>query len=484
MIKNGRQYKITKAQARQFRATLKALQGQTRPKTTSPRIWQAQFDAIQSQCGDLEEDVRNYESLLSVRPAVIEVRSLEEIPRALIQARIALDLSQKALAERMGLKEQQVQRYEATDYSTATLTRLIEVANALGVRISESVFLPQAKLTKSALIERLGASGISYEFLAEKLLPADIVDALEELSDDGESVAIVEASKILRGIYGWEINDLCGVHELQFPSAATATARFKIPAGQRGKSLSGYVVYANYLALVVANASTNLNRVPLPDNPSLVRSTLLKRGPEIDLRAVLEFLWESGIPVLPLSDAGNFHGACWRVGGRNVIVAKQRSPYASRWAFDLLHEFHHACQNPSDSTHSWIEGSDLASLGRVSLEEQEANRFAGEVLLDGRAEELVEQCVELARGNIRNLKAAVPEVAQREGVATDHLANYMAYRLSLQKENWWGTAAKLQQTSENPFELACQIFLERFNFGQINSLDARILQRAIATDEN
>ena len=56
-----------------------------------------------------------------------------ELPTVLIKARIAQGLSQKDLAERLGLQEQQIQRYEATDYASASLTRIREVVSALGV---------------------------------------------------------------------------------------------------------------------------------------------------------------------------------------------------------------------------------------------------------------------------------------------------------------------------------------------------------------
>ena len=36
-------------------------------------------------------------------------------------------------AERLGLQEQQIQRYEATDYASASLTRIKEVVSALGI---------------------------------------------------------------------------------------------------------------------------------------------------------------------------------------------------------------------------------------------------------------------------------------------------------------------------------------------------------------
>ena len=56
---------------------------------------------------------------------------LNDLPQALIRARIASGLSQRELAMRLGLKEQQIQRYEATKYASASLSRVIEVAQAI-----------------------------------------------------------------------------------------------------------------------------------------------------------------------------------------------------------------------------------------------------------------------------------------------------------------------------------------------------------------
>ena len=62
-----------------------------------------------------------------------QLKTVAELPTLLIKARIAQGLSQKELAERLGLKEQQIQRYEATDYASARLARIKEVVGALGI---------------------------------------------------------------------------------------------------------------------------------------------------------------------------------------------------------------------------------------------------------------------------------------------------------------------------------------------------------------
>ena len=134
MIKNERQYRITKAQAAKFSKALDKLRQQ--PNTElHPVIAKAQEDALRSQLADLENELREYESLKSGDFAMESLKTVAEVSSVLIKARIATGLSQRDLAERVGLKEQQIQRYEATDYATANLARIMGVVSALGTAV-------------------------------------------------------------------------------------------------------------------------------------------------------------------------------------------------------------------------------------------------------------------------------------------------------------------------------------------------------------
>jgi ribosome-binding protein aMBF1 (putative translation factor) len=138
MIKNERQYRITKAQAQKFEQALAQLMQAEVAKQENPLLWQVQRDALSSQMNDLQEELKEYEALTSRslnQPVVLNLRSLSELPFALIKARIAAKLSQKALADRLGIKEQQIQRYEATEYASANLSRVIEISEALGLKL-------------------------------------------------------------------------------------------------------------------------------------------------------------------------------------------------------------------------------------------------------------------------------------------------------------------------------------------------------------
>jgi DNA-binding XRE family transcriptional regulator len=139
MIKNERQYRITKAQAQRFEQALVDLANCTEvQKQENPILFEAQISALQSQLNDLREELTEYEFLATHgndEPLVFELNSLEALPLALIKARIAAKLSHKDLAERLGLKEQQIQRYEATEYASANLARVIEVSQVLGLKL-------------------------------------------------------------------------------------------------------------------------------------------------------------------------------------------------------------------------------------------------------------------------------------------------------------------------------------------------------------
>ena len=135
MIKNDRQYQITRAQAAKLESALAGEAKQRERRRTHPLLQKAQFDALRSQLADLRGEMKHFEALRSGRQTRIGIASFDDLPRALIQARIAAGLSHKDLADRLGLKEQQVQRYEATDYASASLARVRAVARALGIKV-------------------------------------------------------------------------------------------------------------------------------------------------------------------------------------------------------------------------------------------------------------------------------------------------------------------------------------------------------------
>lgn len=137
MITNERQHAITKAELQRFE---EAAAGQQAPaEGVDPRIAEAMGGALASQAETLREEIQRYEDLREGRVTQRELGNLRDLPTALIEARIVAGLTQKQLGERLEIKEQQVQRWEANFYSGVGVERLQEVADALGMEVRETV---------------------------------------------------------------------------------------------------------------------------------------------------------------------------------------------------------------------------------------------------------------------------------------------------------------------------------------------------------
>lgn len=87
----------------------------------------------------LRGQIDHYEQLRDGRITGRDTESLCELPCVLIEARIAARLTQRQLAQRIGVAEQQIQRWEATDYSGVNLNRLQSIADALGTQIRQTI---------------------------------------------------------------------------------------------------------------------------------------------------------------------------------------------------------------------------------------------------------------------------------------------------------------------------------------------------------
>jgi HTH-type transcriptional regulator/antitoxin HigA len=152
MITNERQYRISKAQlARIHKAIEDFALDKTAARIGSPLLAKAEFKALKSEEEVLSEQIREYERLKSGSASVLKAKDLQELPHILVSARIAQGLSQKQLAEKLGIKEQQVQRYESEEYASASLRRLAQIADALNLDIKGiAEFKPKEDLRKPA----------------------------------------------------------------------------------------------------------------------------------------------------------------------------------------------------------------------------------------------------------------------------------------------------------------------------------------------
>ncbi len=200
MITNERQYRITRKKAREFTHAIKEFDANSYSRTdVHPRLLQAEREAMESQLEDLLEELEEYKQLKSTDVSVISVGSFEELSDGLIKARIAGGLSQRALAQRLKLKEQQIQRYEADRYASASYQRLCQVARALELRMENEILLPVVPNSFEGLLAKVGQLRLTRDFVVGRLLSsADAAVADGEVPDQSNDQRLtVKAAVVL-----------------------------------------------------------------------------------------------------------------------------------------------------------------------------------------------------------------------------------------------------------------------------------------------
>jgi transcriptional regulator with XRE-family HTH domain len=433
------------------------------------------------QINDVDAELREYEALRAGEVRVLAVASLADLPDALVRARIASGLTQRDLASRLDLKEQQIQRYEAEGYANASLTRLQAVMEALDVTLDAGLELPSKETPLSRLRTRLLSFGLDRRVVDRRLL--------RDAPENPAPAKVLELAERAARLLGTSVRQLLEGNE-PLPALAT-TARFKAARSAAQQPLDAYTRYAESVADIVLRATAGMGPSHPPGSDTEVRAAIEQRAqlvapgaPDPLLRsdvlftAALQYLYELRIPVVPLRDAGAFHGACFSRDGRSVVVLKQTTDSAARWLFDLLHELHHTADPDRDGLRSWVE---LGAIGEWSQapDEQYANDFAADVLFSGRAAPVLEQCLQMAEGSVERLRSVVPRVAAQAEVPVDVLATYLAFQLSRRGINWWPTAATLQDRS-TPWRQATDLLLRQLDLVTLDAVDRAVLIDVLA----
>jgi len=151
MIANEQQYRAAKKSIADLENSLLA-SGELRQIEggIDPVLLRAHRDSIRQMISTAKAEIERYESALDGSLDKISASSLEEIGNAFVTARLAYRWTQRDLANRLGLKEQQIQRYESELYRMASLQRLADVARALKLTFVVNATLEQPEGAKAS----------------------------------------------------------------------------------------------------------------------------------------------------------------------------------------------------------------------------------------------------------------------------------------------------------------------------------------------
>jgi transcriptional regulator with XRE-family HTH domain len=466
MITTEHQYRITKDRFDRFDRTLAKLKEE---RAQGP-LQQARVDAVVAQLKRLRAELDEYSALKSGRIAQIEADTLLDLPVALIKARIARGLSQSALAELIGVMPQQVQRWEAERYRKVAFERLSQIAQALNVSVSERIDLSRgAPVPLRAIRRSLQQLGFAKGMIDDRILPHDMSEG-DDLSLPDEVDARIG---LLLGI---------GSRDLAAGKAALGTSqlRFKLPASANQMKTRAYSHYVEALCRIAAKTLVAPTS-QLPIKWQDMRKLLFPDG-TVNFRTALNSTWKAGVAVVPLSDPIAFHGACWREGGKTVAVLKQGSKEEARWLLDLVHELYHAASEPLSRDFAIVEEDETSSARRESVDERRAQRFAAEVVTNGRTQELTDRIAQLASNQGPRLKSATRAVAKETGLPAGVLANLLAHRLAESGMNWWPVAANLQPSGGEPWKTARACLFENADLSRASRVERSFLMQALETN--
>lgn len=98
----------------------------------------------------LKNQIYEYDNLIS--NSVLMFNG-EDLDKFIISLRIASGMTQRQLAEKIEVKEQQIQRYERTKYLTASFDRIIQIIRVLSRKIDLEVLVE--KENKSSRFEHV-----------------------------------------------------------------------------------------------------------------------------------------------------------------------------------------------------------------------------------------------------------------------------------------------------------------------------------------
>ncbi|SEG79865.1 XRE family transcriptional regulator [Bosea lathyri] len=273
----------------------------------------------------------------------------------LIVARIAKSLSQKELAWRLGLKEQQIQRYEADRYSNISLKNYTKIAILLGVNL------------RAEILDLKEFRGI--ECLIENVSKSDIKKVLKHGRDNGWFSNEADESELKRFIAD---------NKIAFGSPSLLRTGLNVRDHSDDILLHAWRARVSKRAReIIADIKPQYNPLALTWVPDLVRLSVYDDGP----KRAREMMLEHGIILIvePQIPGLMIDGAAFLEGEIPVIGMTIRKDSVDNFWFTLLHEIAHATLHYRTGLR--IGFFDQAEAEAVDEQEAEANSFASNVLI-------------------------------------------------------------------------------------------------------
>ncbi|WP_411901904.1 ImmA/IrrE family metallo-endopeptidase [Methylorubrum thiocyanatum] len=316
--------------------------------------------SLSVQRNEIYSIVAAYESAKVGNWQDLQKRAGADLGVALIIARIARQLTQKDLARKLGLKEQQIQRYEADRYRSISLSNFQRVARVLGLRWKPDL----SPWSASGWDVAQDISAVDVKKILKHARENQWFEGIDKSDSDEESfsylhrdisdhIAKYGTPALLRtGLVSEDHSNDILLVAWKARVARVASSIIK------DKKIEYCLVDATWLLHLVRLSK-------LPDGPAQARALLLEKG--------IVLVVERQIPGMKVD------GAAFLVDGIPVVGLTLRRDTIDNFWFTLMHEVGHVLLHYRSGLNAgFFDDMHENSLDEV---EREANEFASNMLI-------------------------------------------------------------------------------------------------------
>jgi HTH-type transcriptional regulator / antitoxin HigA len=357
MITNDRQYKISKSQIENFEQALADLEFTSKTtKNIHPKLFEVQKNAIESQLNDLLKEAKEYEDLKAGKVAITEVNGLKELPLALIKARIANGLTQSELAEKIGVKMQQIQRYESEMYDTASVKTLLKIAEHLNIKLTG-----EAQIKTVEAPENLDVSNYPFKQMFQRKWFGNFSGSYND--------AVIDSKNLIEKFF-----ETAGFNNIQYGLTKKSI--------RAGSTLNVFALNAWYAHVLTKAKEQTVSR---KYDKNTINESWLRNLAELSMQSnspsrAADYLRNSGIRFIvePQLEGTFLDGAALLWENNEPIVAMTlRHDRLDNFWFVLFHEIAHILLHLSDALTVIFDDLDV----KIDGIEQEADAFALNALI-------------------------------------------------------------------------------------------------------
>jgi ribosome-binding protein aMBF1 (putative translation factor) len=130
MLKNEKQYNSAKAKLQKWLKTQEQLRHGVSACDKEWLIAEQSF-GVEQEIKQLQAELQEYEDTLTGKKELPDPSLIGQIPYLLISWRIARNWTQRDLAERLKMHENQIQKYESENYACASFQTISRIAEVL-----------------------------------------------------------------------------------------------------------------------------------------------------------------------------------------------------------------------------------------------------------------------------------------------------------------------------------------------------------------